>query len=131
LISGYNHHATNTTLYDLTNRQWLQVLHELGFVEVRRRRAHREAAGEITQALRAAFGEPRVAVLAEWEERSTPRSVLDALAQRTWSLTWEIPDDVLHPAVQRLETLAREQFDDLDAPIMHESQFKIELYTRN
>lgn len=128
-ISGYNHRASDSALHELSQGRLSAVLNELGFTPTRRRRPQREEAGEITQALRRAFGTPRVAVLAEWEERTTPREMLDALTQRTWSSTWDIPPDVLHEAVRRLEAQARDQFPDLNTPVVGATQFKVEIYT--
>jgi ubiquinone/menaquinone biosynthesis C-methylase UbiE len=57
---------------------------------------------------------------AEWVDVSTPQQELDWARQRLHSWSWDIPDEVLDPAIPVVERWARERFGDLDAPIEHQ-----------
>jgi SAM-dependent methyltransferase len=54
--------------------------------------------------------------LASWQESRSARELLDALAGRLYSSTWDIPDAVLPELVRRLTPRVEELFGGLDRP---------------
>jgi len=66
-----------------------------------------------------------VALLATWEEETTGRRLLEHVAGRVWSSTWDIPD-ALMPEVLRLLTPRLEALlGDLDRPVLLQSRFTL------
>lgn len=53
---------------------------------------------------------------AEWQTELTPREVLDGIRSRDDAESWVLPDDLLERVMERLDTVAEEQWPDLDAP---------------
>lgn len=55
-------------------------------------------------------------VAAEWQTELTPREVLDGIRSRDDAESWVLPDDLLARVMERLDTVAKEHWPDLDAP---------------
>jgi hypothetical protein len=85
-----------------------------------------ERAGEafVTEA-RAAGIEPAESLLVRWEERTTGRRVLEHVAGRVWSSTWDIPDAIMPEVLRRLEPRIEALFGDLDRPLAAEAAFTL------
>lgn len=64
--------------------------------------------------------------LASWQESRTARELLDALAGRLYSSTWDIPEAVLPELVRRLTPRAEELFGGLDQPITSDVTFALD-----
>ena len=45
-----------------------------------------------------------------WSQQVIPRQVIDSIAQRYWSSSWQIPDDIFAASVERLWAWASEYF---------------------
>jgi len=54
---------------------------------------------------------------ASWEQAATPAALCAEFAQRVWSPTWALPDDVLAVASADLLRWAQQRFGDIDAPL--------------
>lgn len=65
------------------------------------------------------------ATLAHWIERATGRDLLEGLARRTYSSTWEIPDAVMPELLQRLKPRVEELLGGLDRAIETEATFTL------
>ncbi len=62
----------------------------------------------------------------QWQTSHTPREVLDGIAKRVWSGTWDVPDDLFAESIQRLEQWVHEQFgDEMDTPVIQNAAFLI------
>ncbi|HUY80048.1 MAG TPA: class I SAM-dependent methyltransferase [Ktedonobacterales bacterium] len=48
--------------------------------------------------------------VATWTDETTPRQALAALAQREWSRTWNVPDDLFGASLQELTTWVEERY---------------------
>lgn len=68
---------------------------------------------------------PQEETVARWTEKSTGRSMLDALANRVFSSSWEIPEDVMAPLVARLTPEVAAITGDLDRPIERDVAFTL------
>ena len=61
---------------------------------------------------------------AQWQATETPRQALEYLANRLWSRTWSVPDDVFAASIQQLRQTVTERFgDQLDTPETRTFQF--------
>jgi len=62
-------------------------------------------------------------VLARWPERTTGRTLLDHIAGRIWSSTWDIPDAIMPELLKRLTPRVEALVGGLDRPVEWESSF--------
>jgi ubiquinone/menaquinone biosynthesis C-methylase UbiE len=118
----------NYTPHSLTNEQlrnhWRAIVHELGGDTTR----PGAQPAEVNTLLAATFGPGRRETLASWEQRESLGGRLGAIAARTNSDTWDIPDAILHESLRRTETWARETYGDLDQQHITEAQFVMVFY---
>lgn len=64
--------------------------------------------------------------LAYWTVMHTPADGFRDIAERSWSLTWLVPDDLFAESVQRLEVWARARYGgDWEKPILTRCSFKL------
>lgn len=68
---------------------------------------------------------PREETVARWTETSSGRAMLDALANRVFSASWDIPDDVMAALVARLTPAVAAITGDLDRPIERDVAFTL------
>ncbi len=95
-------------------KTWAEILRRQGFELVRGR--HRERLLTVERALKGLGLVPRTELVAEWTEERTPRQSLEAIAERLYSYTLQVPDDHFFPSVKALLAWAAETYDDLDRP---------------
>ena len=91
---------------------WREILKEMGF-ELRRGR-HRERLAEVERVLRRLGLEPRTELVAEWTEHRTPRQSLEAISERLYSYTRQVPADLFRRSVRELYRWAEDNYEDLD-----------------
>ncbi|GAC1628897.1 MAG: class I SAM-dependent methyltransferase [Ktedonobacteraceae bacterium] len=61
-----------------------------------------------------------------WSQQVSPREAIDYIAQRYWSSSWQVPDDIFNASVERLWSWGHEHFGpDIDAPQIQERRFFI------
>lgn len=64
--------------------------------------------------------------IAEWTATHTIEDGFSAVADRTWSLTWQAPDDIFAESVRRLEVWARARYgDEWTTPIASAFSFRL------
>jgi hypothetical protein len=64
--------------------------------------------------------------IVHWTLGVSPAEGFGDIANRTWSLTWRVPDDLFAESVRRLETWARARFGDhWETPIETDYSFKL------
>jgi SAM-dependent methyltransferase len=74
---------------------------------------------------------PRKSFPVRWEERHTPREDVREVAERSWSRTWAIPDDMFVESIRRLEAWAEEHYGAaLDVPALEPMEFQLLQATR-
>jgi ubiquinone/menaquinone biosynthesis C-methylase UbiE len=101
---------------------WLQIVRELGGNPDR---PGAKGYSEMLSALRSRGLAPEEMVLATWTAMHTPRSVLQYVADRVWSQTWGIPDDIFAESVRRLEAWVKQRYAAaLDTPLPATLSFK-------
>ncbi len=65
-----------------------------------------------------------------WPQQVVPRKTIDAIAQRYWSSSWQIPDDIFTASVERLRSWASEYFGpNIDVAQTQERRFFISTTT--
>jgi len=86
----------------------------MGF-ELKRGR-HQKRLAEVERALVKLGLKPETELVAEWVEERTPRQSLEALAERLYSYTRQVPPEVFAPAIKELFEWASAEYGDLDKP---------------
>jgi len=125
LALGFNETDEPTPSEQLRER-WQAIAHELGG-DTRRPGARHD---EVDLRLEATFGPPRREVLATWERGESLRRRLDALAARTNSDTWALPDSILHESIARAEAWASATYGDLEQQHSIRAKFIMRFYTK-
>jgi ubiquinone/menaquinone biosynthesis C-methylase UbiE len=123
LAIGANHTPHSTANEQLRNH-WRAIVRELGGDTSR----PGAPLPEVEALLTATFGPGRRETLATWEQHESLGRLLGALAARTNSYTWAIPDAILHESLRRAETWARETYGDLDQQHTTEAHFVMVFY---
>ncbi|MBA2677395.1 MAG: class I SAM-dependent methyltransferase [Ktedonobacteraceae bacterium] len=63
-----------------------------------------------------------------WSQQVIPRQAIDYIAQRYWSSSWQIPDDIFAVSIERLWAWAHEYFGpQIDVPQVQERHFFISI----
>jgi ubiquinone/menaquinone biosynthesis C-methylase UbiE len=109
-------------------QKWREIMQELGFDP-----APIGAQGykEVVNELRERGLAVEESVVARWEIERTPRELLQQVAERTRSTTWDIPEDLFAESLQQLTQWAQQQFaGTLDVPERLEATFKVAHATR-
>lgn len=117
-------HVWNWRDPESMRRQIRRRLHTL--VQARGHSAARRGAQndeEVAAALRAMGATVEDVEVARWERVMTAREIIDGLANRQFSVTRTLPEDVLAPAIASLREWAGDTFGDLDAPHAEEARF--------
>jgi ubiquinone/menaquinone biosynthesis C-methylase UbiE len=81
------------------------------------------ASGAFAAAAREARIETREVVVAHWPVRMTGRGLVDSIARKVWSSTWDIPDGVMPELIHRLTPAVVDLVGDLDRPHVHDAAF--------
>jgi ubiquinone/menaquinone biosynthesis C-methylase UbiE len=122
LLLGQDIAAPGSMNHDIQDH-WAQIARELG--------AHLQRVGartfaEIVGELRARRLIVTESILASWDHVSIPREILDYVESRTWSQTWNIPDDIFAESMRRLRAWAESSYGDtIDTPFTTRLSFKV------
>ncbi len=87
--------------------RWVEIVRELGG-EVGILGAARRSA--VTEYLREQGFSVEVLRTVVWQTQETPQAAFDYIAQRIWSRTWLVPDDLFAASIQRLESWATNRY---------------------
>jgi SAM-dependent methyltransferase len=101
-----------------------------GLVEARGadwRRPGIQSRDELLQEARAMGAEVYEVTAAEFSENMTASEVLEALASRVYSDTWDVPLDIFEATVRDLRAWTADNFDDLSAPLPVERRFLLDV----
>jgi ubiquinone/menaquinone biosynthesis C-methylase UbiE len=101
--------------------QWTQILAELG-CEPQRVGANAE---QVEQHLEAEGARLDRLVAAEWQTTITAQSLFDLYAQRSYSSSWTIPEEIFQVAIARLRAWFRDAYPDPNVVLLGESQFQM------
>ncbi len=80
---------------------------------------------------RARGRDPAEIVLARWAERMTGRRLLEIIAGRVWSSTWDIPEAIMPELLRRLTPQVAALVGDLDRPIERAATFTMMVASRS
>jgi hypothetical protein len=104
-------------------RRMRELLAELAGLAIDLRSPRERAGGAFASDARDAGVETREMVVARWPVRMTGRRLLDSVASKVWSSTWDIPDAVMPELLRRLTPSVVDLVGDLDRPLVHEAAF--------
>jgi ubiquinone/menaquinone biosynthesis C-methylase UbiE len=104
-------------------RQWRDVVRELG-ADARPEHGTREAVQTELIETGALLASYRVV---QWEDEVTPGRLLEAIRLRTFSQSWQVPDDVMEEAHRRMIDWATEQYRDLTKPVSNIFEFGFDM----
>ncbi len=104
-------------------RRWEEIVEDLGFTPD-------PAYSGTAQAVFSYLGElglqPEVLRTATWQVERRPRDMFEHIAQRLWSRTWRVPDDLFAESIRRLKEQLQDTYGDrLDLPEQRTLQFVI------
>jgi SAM-dependent methyltransferase len=122
-LTGYDD-AARSESHQSVQRQWFKILHELGYDTGRMGPGGFSIASEVFADLESRGLSPEKLRTVSWAVSQTPRAAIEHIANRQWSRTWSIPDEIFQPSIERLWQITTEQFgDQMDVPVSRELQF--------
>jgi ubiquinone/menaquinone biosynthesis C-methylase UbiE len=122
LLIGQDVHggsSPNAILQD----QWRDIVTRLGYPPVTvGARGFQQIVAELAQR-----GLPiTIETLATWEVQQTPRSALEYIARRTWSRTWDVPENIFAESIRQLTTWAERRYKSkIETPQASPHSFKV------
>lgn len=102
-------------------RQWSELVRETGT----RTRPRYAEWGDIQAEVTEQGGRVAVYRAAQWQTEFRPIDLMEALRRRTFSATWDVPEDVLESVHQQLIAWGRERFEDLERPVQGTEEFML------
>jgi ubiquinone/menaquinone biosynthesis C-methylase UbiE len=121
LLLGQDIAAPNAMNHDIQDR-WGQIVRALGADP---QRVGARTFAEILGELRMRGLTVTESILASWDHVAVPREVLDYVESRTWSQTWNIPDDIFAESMRQLRAWAETTYGaKIDAPFTTRLSFK-------
>lgn len=111
LLEGWDQTEGESEDWKIQQR-WRDILAGLGYPLSRGR--HRARLAEVEQGLLRHGLEPKTRGVAEWIELRSPRMSLEAIAERIYSFTWEVPEEVFRLSVAELAHWVSQAYADPD-----------------
>lgn len=105
---------------DVIRKQWAAFVREAG-AQLRPRYEGSEIEAELT----AQGGMAAVYRAASWQTDLRPIDLINAQRQRTFSQSWDVPEDVLTTVHQRMLRWAREHYGNIDEPVPTRGEFLV------
>jgi ubiquinone/menaquinone biosynthesis C-methylase UbiE len=122
LLLGQDIASPNAMNHDIQDR-WAQIVRELGADP---QRVGARTFVDILGELRRRGLTVTESILASWDHVAVPREVLDYVESRTWSQTWNIPDDIFAESMRQLRAWAASTYGDkVDTPFTTRLSFKV------
>lgn len=121
-LLGQDTHLTHDVRWDLQTR-WTTLAAELGYTP-----RHVGAAGfDVVVDELERRGQPyEIVELARWSSEATPREVLTWIAEREWSRTWNMPDDLFAESIRQLTAWAEQHYaGTMETPRTMPAAFKV------
>jgi ubiquinone/menaquinone biosynthesis C-methylase UbiE len=119
-----NDDAVTLGSHQAVQRMWFAILKRLGYDTGALGMAGYATWNEIEHYLQARGLATEVTRPVTWPTSETPRQALQFIAQRLWSRTWVIPDDIFAESARLLEAEVTARYGDhLDTPEQRERQF--------
>jgi ubiquinone/menaquinone biosynthesis C-methylase UbiE len=122
LLLGQDEHSTETR--PVIERQWLDIVRALDpSISLTYIGAGYSAVAAELRARGLVIEETRPV---SWAVRRAPADVVNRLARRGWSRTWDVPDDIFAESIRQLEAWARQEYGaTLDEPREEPAAFVI------
>ena len=106
---------------DAIRSQWRALVEQTGTKLRRDHGTARAVEAELTrQGCRTA-----VYRVAQWEQELRPIRLLDEQRNRTYSLSWDVPEDVLKAVHEKMVVWARETYGDIERPLRSRYEFML------
>jgi ubiquinone/menaquinone biosynthesis C-methylase UbiE len=122
-INGWTWQASNSALARARNYWWSRA--EARGAERRRPGVqNREALLDEVKGMGAAIEEIEVL---RFETPLAPRKVIETIAQRIFSDTWEIPEQAFQASLRELREWAAHEYTDIDQPVAEERRFMLDV----
>jgi SAM-dependent methyltransferase len=122
-INGWTWQASNSALARARNYWWSRA--EARGAERRRPGVqNREALLDEVKGMGAAIEEIEVL---RFETPLAPRKVIETVAQRIFSDTWEIPEQAFQASLRELREWAAHEYTDIDQPVAEERRFMLDV----
>jgi SAM-dependent methyltransferase len=117
-VHGGNAHVPGAPGGEI-RRQWRDISRSLG-APLRPEYGSREA---VEAALIESGARLAVYRVVRWQAEVRPLELIESIHRRTFSQSWEVPDDIMDEAHERMLQWARERFDDPAQPVATEEEF--------
>ena len=127
-VHGGNEHGDSSPSGEI-RRRWREIASELG-AEFRPSYGSREA---VETALTESGARLAVYRVVQWEGEVRPLDLIEALRQRAFSMTWDLPDAIMDATNERMVQWANERFEDPSQPVAtsEEFDFTVARWTHN
>jgi ubiquinone/menaquinone biosynthesis C-methylase UbiE len=125
LLHGHNRRVDDSPQHQLREHMTKRA------TELQPQQDQRLSWSEVNQKLRQHFGTPQEYTSPTWRTTQTSQAIIDQFANRVWSSTWQLKDDVLAEAVAAGAAWARERWGNLDTPLSVEQCFVWQVYRRS
>ncbi len=122
LLHCWNGYQPVKSEHQHINQRWREIVYELqGTVD---------DAGATSSSIKRWLNDrglsPEEKKVLTWEQPIVPSTAIESIAQRHWSSSWRIPDDIFNEAIARLRTWADEYYGDaIDHELTQERYFAI------
>jgi len=111
LFEGWDQTEGESEDWNIQQR-WKEILEGLGYPLLRGR--HQARLAEVEKGLVGHGLEPKAKSVAEWVELRSPRVSLETIAERIYSFTWDVPEEVFRPSVLELAGWVAQTYPDPD-----------------
>jgi SAM-dependent methyltransferase len=123
LLYGRTDHGASPRRQMITAAR--QLLRDLAGIHLGAREWNESANRAFAEHARTVGAQMAEATLAHWVERTTGRDLLEALARRTYSSSWAIPDAVMPELLQRLTPRVEDLLGGLDRVVETDASFTL------
>jgi SAM-dependent methyltransferase len=122
-VNSWNPHTTREVDNDMRDR-WHELVEARG---ARWRRPGVQSRDELVVELTLMGATVEEVTVARMNSVVTPQSVIESIAGRIYSDTWEVPEDIMQPTVDELRSWAEQNYGDLDQPQPVERLFTLDI----
>jgi len=115
---------TGESIQDILRDHWRSWIKDCGHT-VQRIGARDEK--ELAAAIKVMGADLREVPVVEYITTATVRQVIDRIASRAFSHSWDVPDDLFAASVQELQDWALSEYPDWDRPYEENNQFTLDV----
>lgn len=120
LVVGANH-AFSTEPGEVIRRQWLEFAHAMNAPT----RPENGSWERLEALLIESGGYPALFRVAQWSEELRPIELMESQRNRTFSHSWDIPDEMLVPLHEQMLLWGQQKWHDLTLPVPTQQEFQL------